>query len=69
MAAQGRKLATHSLWGKGEGFTIGDHMGLEVGMGVRSERREKKSFQAEKAHAESEISNSLVFSGKLRNSG
>lgn len=29
-------------------------MGLEVGMGVFSEKREKKSFQAEKAYTESQ---------------
>lgn len=39
--------ATHSFCEKV--FTIKDPMGLEVGMGVFSERREKKSFQAEKS--------------------
>lgn len=69
MAAQCRKLLI--LFGEsGEGFTTEDHRGLEVGMGVFSERREEKLRQAENSICWiTEISNSLGFSGDLHHYG
>lgn len=68
VAAQCRKLLI--LSGESEGdFRVEDHMGLEVGMGVFSERREEKSSQAGNSVLNHRNFRQPSDSGTLQNSG